>query len=102
MFLVKWRNTAICGIVLFLILAYFYRRISWTNGGYAELLYSKQYPSTETLKSLSLTEAQCDATFPGLAKEIDFAVARGPFDLKRGPDYAHGSVEGRIKDGKVG
>ncbi|OBT66598.1 hypothetical protein VE03_03900 [Pseudogymnoascus sp. 23342-1-I1] len=38
-----------------------------------------QYPSEETLQSRSLTEEQCRAAFPGLLKEVDDAVARGPF-----------------------
>ncbi|QSZ32446.1 hypothetical protein DSL72_002020 [Monilinia vaccinii-corymbosi] len=58
-------------------------------------------PSSEILQSLSLTEEQCAATFPGLTKEIDDAVARGPFSLKRQPDHYTGLVQGRIKDGKV-
>ena len=64
-------------------------------------LFSTQYPSKETLESLVLTEEQCRATFPGLTNEIDDAVARGPFDLKREPDDYTGLVQGRIKNGKV-
>lgn len=64
-------------------------------------LFSKHYPSTETLENLSLTEEQCRATFPGLMKEIDDAVARGPFDLKKKPDDYTGMVQLRIKDEKV-
>jgi hypothetical protein len=102
MLLLKWRSITICGVALFVILVYFYRGAFWIHGRYADFEFSRQYPSKETLKLLSLTEEQCDATFPGLTGEIDFAVTRGPFDLKKGPDVAHGSVEGRIKDGKVG
>ena len=102
MLLLKWRSISICGGFLFLILVYLYRGSSWTSGRYVDFGYSKHYPSKETLKSLSLTEEQCEDTFPGLTREIDIAAARGPFDLKKGPDVAHGSVEGRIKDGKVG
>jgi hypothetical protein len=102
MLLLKWRSITVCGVLLFLITVYLYRGHSWTHGRYAELELSNQYPSKETLKSLSLTDEQCDATFPGLFREIDIAVARGPFELKKGPDVAHGSVEGRIKNGKVG
>ena len=41
-------------------------------------------------------------TFPGLTKEIDDAVARGPFVLKKSPDKrANNPTQGRIKDGKV-
>jgi hypothetical protein len=102
MLLLKWRSITICGVVLLLIVLYLYRGNStWTHGRSDGIEFSKQYPSKETLKSLSLIEEQCDATFPGLTEEIDLAVARGPFNLKRGPSTAHGSVEGRIKDGKV-
>ena len=58
-------------------------------------------PSKETFKKLSLTENQCRATFPGLMKEIDEAVARGPLKLVKEPDDYQGLVQGKIKDGKV-
>ena len=65
------------------------------NGGLSKHL------SKEALESLALTDAQCKAIFPGLTKEIDDAVSRGPFDLKMQPaDYA-GLVQGRIRDGKL-
>jgi hypothetical protein len=60
-----------------------------------------KHPSKEALESLALTDAQCKAIFPGLMKEIDDAVARGPFGLKKQPaDYA-GLAQGRIRDGKL-
>lgn len=99
----KSRGITICGFLFFLSLVYLYRgNLNWTNGRYTDFELSKQYPSQETLRSLSLREEQCDAAFPGLTRQIDIAAARGHFDLKKGPDSAHGSVEGRIKDGKVG
>jgi hypothetical protein len=58
-------------------------------------------PSQKILKSLSLTDEQCKATFPKLTKEIDDAVARGPFRLEKEPDDYQGLVQARIKDGKV-
>ncbi len=64
-------------------------------------LLSTHYPTKETLENLSLTEEQCRATFPGLTKEIDDAVARGSFHLKKEPDDYTGMVQLRIKDGKV-
>jgi hypothetical protein len=64
--------------------------------------FSTQYPYKETLENLSLTEGQCRATFPWLMKEIENAVARGPFKLKKEPDDYTGMVQLRIKDGKVG
>ena len=57
--------------------------------------------SEDTTKSLFLNEQQCRATFPGLTKEIDDAVARGPFILDKKPDDYQGLVQARIKDGKV-
>ncbi|KAG4444387.1 hypothetical protein IFR05_000152 [Cadophora sp. M221] len=64
------------------------------------LLVTK-YPSKEKLENRSLNEEQCRATFPGLAKEIDDAVARGPFKLDRAPQDYQGLVQGRIKDGNL-
>ncbi len=64
-------------------------------------LFSTGYPSKETLENLSLTEGECRTTFPGLMKEVDDAVARGPFILKKEPDNYTGLVQLRIKDGKV-
>lgn len=49
-----------------------------------------------------MTTAECSAAFPGLTREIDMAVARGPFELKKMPKHATGVVQGRIEDGKVG
>jgi len=73
---------------------------SLKNGGIWGLFW-KHYPSKETLQSLSLKEEQCRATFPGLMKEIDDAVARGPFKLEKEPDDYTGMIQLRIKDGKV-
>ncbi|KAK0701475.1 glycosyl transferase family 90-domain-containing protein [Apiosordaria backusii] len=54
----------------------------------------------ELLNNLSLDEDQCNAAFPGLTKEIDDAVAQGPFTMKR---YSNnqGPLQGRIKDGQI-
>lgn len=57
--------------------------------------------SKATLERLSLPEDQCRATFPGLMKEIDNAVARGPFMLPKEPDDLRGLVLAKIKAGKV-
>lgn len=54
---------------------------------------------TELLTNLSLDEEQCKAAFPGLTKEIDDAVAEGPFTLKQTGDS--GPLQGRIKNGQV-
>lgn len=97
--LVKWRSTSLC-LLLFIITFYYFnhaKSAAFSNGNGS----AKLYPAKETLKSLFLTEEQCDATFPDLTKEIDIAVARGPFHLQKGPKNAHGAVEGRIRDGKL-
>ena len=60
-----------------------------------------KYPSKEKLQNRALNEQQCRAAFPGLSKEIDDAVARGPFKLDKEPPDHQGLVQGRIKDGKV-
>ncbi|KAL2162429.1 hypothetical protein VTH06DRAFT_7342 [Thermothelomyces fergusii] len=53
----------------------------------------------EILDNLSLDEAQCRAYFPGLTKEIDDVVAKGPFPVKQTGDL--GPLQGRIKDGQI-
>jgi len=74
------------------------------NGSCFGLLsqYSLSKAPKEVFQNLALTEEQCRATFPGLMKEIDDAVARGPFELEKEPDDYTGLVQLRIKDGKVG
>lgn len=64
-------------------------------------VFSRQFPSKETQNSLFLDDGQCRATFPGLTKEIDDAVSRGPFLLEKEPDDYMGMVQARIKYGKV-
>ncbi|CAP61700.1 uncharacterized protein PODANS_4_2690 [Podospora anserina S mat+] len=61
---------------------------------------SQRPPPPELLNNLSLDEDQCNAAFPGLTKEIDDAVAEGPFTMKR---YSNnqGPLQGRIKDGQI-
>ncbi|KAI0601321.1 hypothetical protein F4775DRAFT_589539 [Biscogniauxia sp. FL1348] len=54
----------------------------------------------ELLEDRSLTEAQCRASFPGLLKEVDDAVARGPFTLKRNRSSL-GPLIARIRDGQL-
>jgi hypothetical protein len=59
------------------------------------------YAHNELFDRLNQTENECRATFPDLTKEIDDAVARGPFNLTKAPDGHTGLVQGQIKDGKV-
>jgi hypothetical protein len=94
-----------CFIFSFVALVDFFYGVSGFMGSLKQRSYfdffSTSYPSKETLENLSLTEGQCRITFPGLMKEIDDAVARGPFTLKKEPDDYTGMVQLRIKDGKV-
>lgn len=54
------------------------------------------------LDNRSLTEEQCRIYFPGLLKEVDDAVAKGPFALRPRNQTGHlGPLVARIKDGKV-
>jgi hypothetical protein len=64
-------------------------------------LYLNHYPSNEILEIFSLMERQCRAMFPGLMKEIDNTVTRGPFDLEKEPDDYIGMVQSRIKGGQT-
>lgn len=52
-------------------------------------------------ESLLLDEAQCQAAFPLLTREVEDAVAAGPFRFNRSTDDYMGQTHGRIKDGKV-
>jgi hypothetical protein len=99
----KWRSISASALLFLLALVYLHQRTSNSPPGrHLDFDFSTPYPSKETLKSLFLTEQQCNDAFPGLTKQINVAAARGKFDLKKGPDAAHGSIEGRIRDGKVG
>ncbi|KAI8629961.1 hypothetical protein F5Y19DRAFT_65781 [Xylariaceae sp. FL1651] len=54
----------------------------------------------ELLNNRFLTEDQCRATFPGLLKEVDDEVAKGPFELERYPTDL-GPLIARIRDGQL-
>jgi hypothetical protein len=56
-------------------------RIRWHTFQDWDGLFRQKSP-LPVKESLSLTEEQCTAVFPGLMKEIDDAVARGPFDFE--------------------
>ena len=59
-------------------------------------------PPREVLDNRSLSEEQCRAHFPGLLREIDDAVAKGPFSIRPRNESSHlGPLIARIKDGKV-
>ncbi len=57
-------------------------------------------PSPRSHSSLSLTDQQCRATFPGLLQSVDDIVAEGPFRLNNTGDM--GALQGRIKNGQAG
>ncbi|KAK8042231.1 hypothetical protein PG993_006754 [Apiospora rasikravindrae] len=66
---------------------------------------AKQKPPTrqellpELLNNRFMNSQQCANTFPGLTKEIDDVVAKGPFALTRTSEL--GPLIARIKDGKL-
>lgn len=53
-------------------------------------------------RALGLTGEQCKNGFPGLEREIENAVREGRFGLRKEEDDVPGSIQGRIRDGKVG
>ncbi|KAI1765134.1 hypothetical protein GGR53DRAFT_282214 [Hypoxylon sp. FL1150] len=55
----------------------------------------------ELLNNRFLTAPQCAAAFPGLTKEIDDVVAKGPFVLPRNPHFGMGPLIARVRDGKL-
>jgi len=70
------------------------------TGKYDEVL-AMRYGTENGRENLGMTERECRATFPGLMREIDESVSRGPFLLERANDDYMGLVQGRIADGKV-
>ena len=91
--LIRYTVLALTTIALWNGISSFIYRLQ--NGGLSKHI------SKEALESLALTDAQCRTMFPGLTKEIDDAVARGPFDLKKQSASYGGVVQGRIRDGKL-
>ncbi|KAI6090532.1 hypothetical protein F4821DRAFT_19651 [Hypoxylon rubiginosum] len=55
----------------------------------------------ELLNNRFLTTSQCAVAFPGLTKEIDDVVAKGPFTLPRNPHTGLGPLVARVRDGKL-
>lgn len=68
-------------------------------GNHARKQASRQKLSSEELNNRFMTSKQCATTFPGLTKEIDDVVAKGPFTLTKTGDL--GPLIARVKDGKV-
>jgi hypothetical protein len=92
--------------VLFLLVGFYFRDANIVRKQIHKIhdpatAFAKLYPKKETLRSRALTDDQCRKTFPGLSKEVEDSVARGPFFLKRLTGYTPGIVQGRILDGKV-
>ncbi|KAI4861748.1 hypothetical protein F4820DRAFT_52087 [Hypoxylon rubiginosum] len=53
------------------------------------------------LNNRFLTTPQCAAAFPGLTKEIDDVVAKGPFVLPRNPHPGLGPLVARVRGGRL-
>ncbi|KAH8814888.1 hypothetical protein F5884DRAFT_154746 [Xylogone sp. PMI_703] len=97
-------TTRILLIVIFCLVALYRLRsynLGYFGGEPGLRSANPRYPSAATPKSLSLTEEQCTAAFPLLNLEIEKASHEGPFELRKGPDDYSGSVQGRIRDGKL-
>lgn len=85
------------GLVLFCVFFIFHPSTASTR---STLFGSPRLKLTpELLNNLSLDEAQCNAAFPGLTKEVDDMVAKGPFIVKQTGDS--GPLQARIKDNQV-
>lgn len=85
---------------LFLISLYYFGVFGTRRASPNELLPHSVSREKVDFGSLFLTQAQCDAAFPGLTYDIEERVRNGPFLLERKDGYM-GQVQGRIKDGKV-
>lgn len=83
--------------IFVLIALYRYRR---ANGDAPSAIHTSE-SGRGHWRDLSLTTQQCKSEFPGLEKEIENAVAEGGFVLKKAADNVPGSIQGRIRDGKV-
>ncbi|KAH8887757.1 hypothetical protein GQ53DRAFT_267911 [Thozetella sp. PMI_491] len=70
-----------------------------SDHGHSPAAGQRQRPSLGQLHNLSLDEAQCAATFPGLTSQIDDVVAEGPFKVKQTGDL--GPLQGRIQHGQI-
>lgn len=92
------QGTLLLGCCLALYCLFFVSRTP-THAGRAAVTRKPWTLSPDLLRNLSLDAEQCNAAFPGLTKEIDDAVAQGPFALKQTGDS--GPLQGRIKDGQV-
>jgi hypothetical protein len=101
------KYVAFCVVICLFGFGSFYIRSSFLSSdslqsvGHFPITYPNHYPSEKTLKSLVLTDERCAVEFPGLTREIENAVAQGPFKLEKRPYDSDGLVQGRIKDGKV-
>jgi hypothetical protein len=87
--------TLVLGLILAFYCLIFVTRAPASSKGPSR----RKRPPPEILNNLSLDEEQCNAYFPGLTKEVDDAVAQGPFQVKQTGDL--GPLQGRIKDGQV-
>ncbi|OCL01750.1 hypothetical protein AOQ84DRAFT_306094 [Glonium stellatum] len=88
-------------IVTLCTLSFFFRGEASNKNGLLSSGNQPSSPAKDTFESLSLTAAQCENAFPDLTKDIDEAVARGPFKYEKTPGDYKGLVQGRIKNGKL-
>ena len=68
---------------------------------YSDKLLEGKHETKSGRENLGMTEQECRTTFPGLLKEVDESIRRGPFQLERASDDYMGLIQGRIADGKV-
>jgi hypothetical protein len=96
-----FRAATFASAVFILLYLFGFINFSFRENKTRVLLQTPQHRTDKSsLNNLFLTQEQCAAAFPALTKEIDDRVTAGPFELDWSPDY-QGSIQGRIKDGKV-
>lgn len=101
-FLTRLSVRSLLVVIFVVILCYYgYTQRSMSKRLLSSVPVSRRIPSRDTLENLLLTTAQCKAEFPLLTKEIDEAVARRPFRLRKAENLYDGQIEGRIRVGKV-
>ncbi len=91
------RVTLLLGCVLVLYCLFFLSTNG--SGGSTWRTGSLKKVPEDLLQDLFLDESQCEATFPGLTKDIHDTLSEGPFKVKQTGNL--GPLQGRIKDGRV-
>lgn len=92
----------IIAVILFSLLAYAIfsrgKQQSVLHTGFTSQPGDAGYTEGGQHNNLSLNAAECARTFPGLTKEIDDFVSRGPFDL---PFKIGVVLQGKVENGQV-